>query len=61
VEEVSEKAGFVRTHRGFIVNPQHVKLIRKSEGGYYFADLDMGGENGIPVSRKYYDSVTSVL
>ncbi len=61
VEEVCEKAGFVRTHRGYIVNPQHVKLIRKSEGGYYFADLDTGSENGIPVSRKYYDSVTSVL
>lgn len=61
VEEVCEKAGFVRTHRCYIVNPQHVKLIRKGEGGFYFADLDMGEENGIPVSRKYYDSVTSVL
>lgn len=61
VEEVCEKAGFVRTHRCFIVNPQHVKLIRKSDGGSYFADLDMGAEDGIPVSKKYYDSVTSVL
>ncbi len=61
VEPLCETAGFVRTHRSYIVNPAHIKLIRRSEGGYYFADLGTGDEEGIPVSRKYYDSITSVL
>ena len=61
VEPLCETAGFVRTHRSYIVNPAHIKLIRRSESGYYFADLGTGDEEGIPVSRKYYDNVTSVL
>ncbi len=61
VEPLCEIAGFVRTHRSYMVNPAHVKQIRRTEGGYYFADLGTGDEEGIPVSRKYYDSVASVL
>ena len=61
VEPLCEKAGFVRAHRSFILNPAHVKLIRKDPRGFYFADLDLGSGDGIPVSRKYYDAVTSAL
>ncbi len=61
VEELCEKAGFVRTHRGFIVNPSHLKMIRKDGNGQYYADLGAGAEGGIPVSKKYYDKVMSLL
>ena len=61
VEPLCAKAGFVRTHRGYIVNPAHVKQVRKEPGGFYYADLESGLQAGIPVSKKYYDSLVSTL
>ena len=61
VEPLCEKAGFVRTHRGFIVNPAHVRLIRKEPGGFFFADIGSERPQGIPVSKKYYDNITAAL
>ena len=61
VEPLCEKAGFVRTHRGFIVNPAHVRLIRKEPGGFFFADIGSDRPQGIPVSKKYYDNITAAL
>ena len=61
IEPLCASAGFVRTHRSFIVNPSHVKLIRRDPGGFYFADLGTSREEGIPVSKKYYDSLAAVL
>ena len=59
VEPLCEKAGFARTHRCYIVNPRHVKLIRKEPGGVNVADL--GLQEGIPISKKYYDSIAAML
>ena len=62
VEPLSERAAFVRTHRSFFVNPAHIRQIRKDpQTGLYFADLGVDRDGGIPVSRKYYDSVTAVM
>ena len=61
IEPLCASAGFVRTHRSFIVNPSHVKLIRKDPGGFYFAELGTSREGGIPVSKKYYDALAAVL
>ena len=59
VEPLCEKAGFVRTHRCYIVNPRHVKLIRKEQGGVNVADL--GLSEAIPISKKYYDNIAAIL
>ena len=59
IEPLCEKAGFARTHRCYIVNPVHVKLIRKEQGGNNVADL--GLQEGIPISKKYYDSIAAML
>lgn len=59
IEPLCEQAGFARTHRCFIVNPAHVKLIRKEQGGMNTADLGLG--EGIPISKKYYDSIAAIL
>lgn len=61
VEPLCEQAGFVRTHRGYIVNPAHVRLIRKEPGGFYFADIGTERTEGIPVSKKYYENVAAAL
>ena len=61
IEPLCEKAGFARTHRCYIVNPRHVKLIRKEPGGINVADLGLARDEGIPISKKYYDSIASLL
>lgn len=61
VETLSEKAGFVRVHRGYIVNPNHVKSVRKDEGGLYFADLGANISMEVPVSKRYYNNITALL
>ena len=61
VELISEKAGFVRVHRGYIVNPSHVKSVRKDEGGLYFADLGENISMEVPVSKRYYNNITALL
>lgn len=61
MEETCEKAGFVRAHRSYLINPSHITVIRKDRGGFYFAELDGGPEREIPVSKKCYEKVASSL
>ena len=61
IEPLCEKAGYARTHRCFIVNPRHVKMIRKEPGGVNVADLGLSHGEGIPISKKYYDSIAAML
>lgn len=61
IEPLCERAGFARTHRCFIVNPRHVKMIRKEPGGVNVADLGLSQGEGIPISKKYYDSIAAML
>ena len=61
VEPLCERAGFARVHRCFIVNPQHIKQIRRGSSGLNFADLGEAGEEPIPISKKYYGSIEAVL
>ena len=61
IEPLCEQAGFARTHRCFIVNPLHIKSVRKDTGGFNYADLGCERSEGIPISKKYYDSITSLL
>lgn len=61
LEEVLERHGLVRCQRAYIVNPPHVKNVRRDEAGFVFADLDTPGTPAIPVSRTYYDRLTSIL
>lgn len=61
IEPMCLKSGFVRVHRSYIVNPLHLKSVAKSEEGRYVATLEASGIHEIPVSRKYYDDVVSLL
>ena len=61
VEPLCERAGFARTHRCYIINPRHVKLIRREQGGVNVADLGLAHGEGIPISKKYYDSIAAML
>ncbi|MBQ0025254.1 MAG: LytTR family transcriptional regulator [Bacteroidales bacterium] len=61
VEELLSRSGFVRTHRSFCVNPSHIAMLRKEKNGLFFAELDSGAKESIPVSKKYYEALTSLL
>ena len=61
LEETLTKHGLVRCHRSFFVNADHVELVRKDINGYALAQLDRDGLDPVPVSRKYYDSLSSLL
>ena len=61
LEDVLAKHGLVRCHRSFFVNPIHVDLVRKDEIGYALAVLNREGLKSVPVSRRYYESLTAIL
>lgn len=61
IEDLCESAGFIRTHRSFIVNPKHVKMIRKDGNGFCFADLDAEDAASVPVSKSFYGKITAAL
>lgn len=61
LEEVVQRHGLVRCHRSFFVNAAHVDLLKKDANGYALAQLDQEKVKNIPVSKKYYDAITSLL
>lgn len=61
IEAMCEKVGFVRTHRSYMVNPQHVKLVAKGEDGRYYATTDLPGDFEIPVSKRYHANIVAIL
>lgn len=60
LEPMCETGSFVRVHRSYIVNPKHVKQLRKDPEGFFFADLDVEGPE-IPVSKRYQKSLDAIL
>lgn len=61
LEEVLQRHGLIRCHRSFFVNAAHVDLLKKDANGYALAQLDQEKVKNIPVSKKYYDSIVSLL
>ena len=61
VDELCLSNGLVRCHRSYYVNPSHIKVLRKDREGVVFAILDVDGVIDIPVSRKYYNSLSDLL
>jgi two-component system, LytTR family, response regulator LytT len=56
-----ERHGFLRVHRAFLVNVQHVLEITPSFGGTYVLRFDDRGRRDVPVSRNYARSVRERL
>lgn len=61
IEELCARNSLVRCHRSYFVNPSHIKVLRKAEDGLVFADMDTPEQTSIPVTRRYYDNVASML
>lgn len=56
-ESILEPIGFIRTHHSFLVNPAHIKLYDKTDGGALI--LESG--HSIPVSQRKKDAVLQAL
>ena len=61
LEELLLRHGLVRCHRSYFLNAAHVDLLKKDASGYALAQLDQEGVKAIPVSKRYYESVTALL
>ncbi|WP_338877261.1 LytTR family DNA-binding domain-containing protein [Spirosoma sp. SC4-14] len=48
VQEVLEERNFLRVHRQYVINLDHIKLFMKGEGAY----LVMSNDVSIPVARN---------
>ncbi|MBK8501829.1 MAG: response regulator transcription factor [Saprospiraceae bacterium] len=55
--EILEEIGFVRVHRSFIVNPDHIQLYKRGDGG----TIIMSDRNEIDVSRAYKSTLLRIL
>lgn len=53
--------GFLRVHRAYLVNPQHVLAVKPLQSGLYLLDLEDRMRSHIPVSRHYANIVRTVL
>lgn len=61
LEELLLRHGLIRCHRSYFLNAAHLDLLKKDANGYALAQLDQPGVKAIPVSKRYYESVTSLL
>lgn len=61
LEDILKRHGLVRCHRSFFLNAAHVDLLKKDANGYALAQLDQEGAKEIPVSKRYYQTVTALL
>lgn len=61
LEDVLKRHGLVRCHRSYFLNAAHVDLLKKDANGYALAQLDQEGAREIPVSKRYYQTVTALL
>ena len=60
IDELVSRYGLVRCHRSFLINPSHVKMLKKGKEGVLQAELDECPAL-VPVSKRYYDNLASLL
>ena len=56
-----EGGGFVRVHRSYLVNPDHIVEITPFFGGTYLLRIDDKARGEVPVSRSYVPAVKRAL
>lgn len=61
IDELCMSNGLVRCHRSFYINPAHVKVLRKDKEIGVYAELDAPDVRDIPVSKKFYGSLSEML
>lgn len=57
VEEMVSKAGLIRCHRSYFVNPAHVTAVRREANGAITAEIK-NTSGTVPVSKKKYEELS---
>lgn len=60
IEELCNRNGLVRCHRSYYINKVHVQALQKDKE-FTYAVLDVPFASRVPVSKNYYDQITSLL
>lgn len=60
VSETASKAGLFRCHRSYYINPSKIKALRRESNGTMSAEIE-GAESPIPVSKKLYQELTTLM
>lgn len=60
LEPLCATHGLLRCHRSYFLNPTCVKVLRKGSDGQFVADIE-GVVQGIPISKRYYESIAHAL
>lgn len=58
--ELLTDTNVMRCHRGYMVNMEQVKVLRREKEGFYL-ELGIEGVKDIPVSKTYGDAVLKWL
>ncbi len=61
LDELCQDNGMVRCHRSYYVNPKHVRVLRKDKEGVISAELESDEALRVPVSKRYYNSLSEIL
>ncbi len=61
LESLCQRNGLLRCHRSYYVNKLHVLSVRKDKDNIIVAELDSADKLHIPVSKRYYDSITALI
>ena len=61
LEELCSANNLVRCHRSYYVNVSHVKILRRDKEGIIYIELDNPDARHLPVTKRYYDAVSSLL
>ena len=60
IEELCNRNGLVRCHRSYYINKVHVQALQKDKE-FTYAVLDVPSASRVPVSKNYYEQITSLL
>jgi hypothetical protein len=61
IEELCGTHNLLRCHRSYYLNPCRVKVLRKNRERTIFAELDTATPCEVPVTKRYYDVISSAI
>lgn len=61
VQEQLQDMNIVRCHRSYMVNVDHIKILRREKEGFFFIDLGFDGVPDIPMSKTYGEEITNLM
>lgn len=61
VHDQMKDGRIVRCHRSYLINIDHVKILRRERDNSFFIDLGIDGVPDIPMSKTYGEEITALM